>query len=71
MATLIFQVARQQRLNHIAFSGGVFQNAILVDILKEIGKDDYILYFNRNISPNDENIALGQLMYYVNLIQQS
>lgn len=71
LATLIFQVARRQRLNHIAFSGGVFQNAILVDMLKEIGKDDYILYFNRNISPNDENIALGQLMYYVNLIKQS
>lgn len=70
LATLIFQVARRQRLMHIAFSGGVFQNAILVDMLKEIGKDDYILYFNRNISPNDENIALGQLMYYINLIKQ-
>jgi len=70
LATLIFQVARRQRLSHIAFSGGVFQNAVLVDMLKEIGKDDYILYFNRNISPNDENIALGQFMYYVNLIKQ-
>jgi hydrogenase maturation protein HypF len=70
LANLIFQVARRQRLRHIAFSGGVFQNAVLVDMLKEIGKDDYILYFNRNISPNDENIALGQLMYYVNLIKQ-
>jgi len=70
LANLIFQVARRQGLKQIALSGGVFQNAILVDMIKEIGKDDYILYFNMNISPNDENIALGQFMYYVNLIKQ-
>ncbi|MGB5429045.1 carbamoyltransferase HypF [Eudoraea sp.] len=70
LANLIFQVAHRQGLKQIALSGGVFQNAILVDMIKEIGKDDYILYFNMNISPNDENIALGQFMYYVNLIKQ-
>lgn len=65
LATLVFQVADRQNIRHIAFSGGVFQNTVLMDMLKEQSKNSYTLYFNRNLSPNDENISFGQLMYYL------
>ncbi|MBT8264527.1 MAG: hypothetical protein KJN75_04245, partial [Muriicola sp.] len=68
LATLILQIADQNKIEHIACSGGVFQNTVLVDILKEIGAEKYKLYFNCTLSPNDENISFGQLMYYVNCI---
>ncbi len=71
LATLIFQMADQYKVNQIACSGGVFQNAVLVDMIREIGKDDYILYFNSALSPNDENISFGQLAFFSNIIQKS
>jgi hydrogenase maturation protein HypF len=71
LATLIFQVAERKGLGQIACSGGVFQNATLVDMIREIGKDNYKLYFNTALSPNDENIAFGQMAYYLNSIGKS
>ncbi|MEM6768650.1 MAG: carbamoyltransferase HypF [Bacteroidota bacterium] len=48
----------------IAFSGGVFQNALLVDLMiQQLGKE-YTLCFHRQLSPNDENISFGQLILY-------
>jgi hydrogenase maturation protein HypF len=67
LATLVFKMANRHHINKIAFSGGVFQNTTLIDILKELGKNEYSLYFNRNLSPNDENISFGQFMYYLNI----
>jgi len=66
LASLVFQIADQNKITHIACSGGVFQNTILVDMIKEMGNKKYKLYFNCNLSPNDENISFGQVMYYVN-----
>lgn len=48
----------------IAFSGGVFQNALLVDLCFEILHPDFDLYFHQQLSPNDENIAFGQLTHH-------
>ncbi len=61
---LIQVVARQQQIRQIAFSGGVFQNALLVDMIHN-QLSDYQLYFHQQLSPNDENISFGQLMYYL------
>ncbi|MCB0299344.1 MAG: hypothetical protein KDE52_04765, partial [Calditrichaeota bacterium] len=44
------------------FSGGGFQNALLVDLSKLI-LGDYQLFFHRHLSPNDENISFGQLVF--------
>jgi len=66
LTTLVFQIAKNKKINKIAFSGGVFQNTVLVDMLKEIGGKEYKLFFNRNLAPNDENISYGQIMYYLN-----
>ena len=32
-----------------------------------MAKNDYTLYFNCNLSPNDENISYGQIMYYLHI----
>ena len=67
LANLILRMADRRNISCIALSGGVFQNTVLIDMLKEMAKTDYKLYFNRNLSPNDENIAFGQIMYYLNI----
>jgi hydrogenase maturation protein HypF len=66
LATLILQVASKQNTKAIALSGGVFQNTVLIDMLKELAESGYKLYFNRNLSPNDENISFGQINYFLN-----
>ncbi|MFI5138603.1 MAG: carbamoyltransferase HypF [Sphingobacteriales bacterium] len=55
-------------VNYICFSGGVFQNALLVDWVKNKYAGKYQLYFHRELSPNDENISFGQMVYYENNI---
>jgi len=69
LAYIIFEVAKSQHINKIALSGGVFQNTILIDMLNEIGQNNYKLFFNRTLAPNDENISYGQIMYYLNCMK--
>jgi hydrogenase maturation protein HypF len=66
LAGIIFQYAAHFNFKELAFSGGLFQNAVLVDMIKQQAPKDYKLYFHLNLSPNDENISFGQLMYYLN-----
>jgi hydrogenase maturation protein HypF len=69
LVCLIDIVAGNINVTNICFSGGVFQNALLVDwIQKEYGSK-YQLYFHKNLSPNDENISFGQMVYYENGIR--
>lgn len=63
LAAMVKEVAAAQGVKKIAFSGGVFQNALLVDLLITVLKDEYELYFHRQLSPNDECIGFGQLAY--------
>lgn len=57
------EVATARNVSHIAFSGGVFQNALLVDLLiSELG-EKFRLFFHKTLSPNDECISFGQLAY--------
>lgn len=57
-------IARKTGHEHIAFSGGVFQNALLTDLVRQHLGDRYRLYFHRQLSPNDENISFGQSVLY-------
>ena len=52
------------KVNKIAFSGGVFQNAMLNDMIPEVMKENKQLYFHQQLSPNDECIGFGQLACY-------
>ena len=67
LATLIIKVSKSNNYSHIALSGGVFQNTTLVDMLLELAPKEIKLYFHKDLSPNDENISFGQLMYYLNI----
>ncbi|MEM1219045.1 MAG: carbamoyltransferase HypF, partial [Bacteroidota bacterium] len=63
LANLIGGIAQKANVKHIACSGGVFQNAVLVDLCHTVLGATYKLYFHRDLSPNDENISFGQLVY--------
>lgn len=60
----ILKTAEKYAFKKLAFSGGVFQNALLVDMIWLFADSSYTLYFHKELSPNDECIALGQLAYY-------
>ncbi len=61
LVKMIEQVSNHNQINKIAFSGGVFQNALLNDLLIEFLWDKRHLYFHQQLSPNDECIGFGQL----------
>ena len=64
LVSIIEKIAVLTGHQHIAFSGGVFQNAVLVDLIQQQLSANYQLYFHRQLSPNDENISFGQVMHY-------
>jgi hydrogenase maturation protein HypF len=61
LADVIYEVAMRTQVRHVALSGGVFQNALLIDLIDERMKSDFNVYLNKELSSNDENISLGQL----------
>jgi len=61
---IIRNVAEVQQTHHLVFSGGVMQNSLLVDMIIDLLGNDYQLYFHKQLSPNDECIAYGQLVAY-------
>jgi hydrogenase maturation protein HypF len=67
LANFIVNYAEKHHYKHLAFSGGVFQNTTLIDMLIELAPKEIKLYFHKDLSPNDENISFGQLMYYLHL----
>ncbi len=60
----IENIAINQNIRQLAFSGGVFQNGLLVDLIIHHLGDKFDLYFHKELSPNDENISFGQLVHY-------
>jgi hydrogenase maturation protein HypF len=65
MASLIAEAAKKVDIRKIVLSGGVFQNALLVDMIYNALEEQQRLYFHKAFSPNDENISFGQLMCYL------
>ena len=67
LAFSIIEMAKSKNYKHITFSGGVFQNTTLLDLLIALAPKEINLYFHKDLSPNDENSSFGQLMYYLNI----
>lgn len=70
LVSVIRIFAESQDCSRLFFSGGVFQNSLLIDMIIYFLGNDYDLYFHDQIAPNDENIALGQIALaekYLNL----
>jgi hydrogenase maturation protein HypF len=63
----IEKIALTNKIHTLAFSGGVFQNALLVDMIIEFLSNNFEVHLHENLSPNDENISFGQLNYYLNI----
>jgi hydrogenase maturation protein HypF len=61
---VIEKIANSSGVEKIAFSGGVMQNGILVDMIIDQLGPKYALYFHKELSPNDECISFGQLVGY-------
>ncbi len=64
VVVMVRMVAEFQQAQHLVFSGGVMQNSLLVDMIIDLLGNDFQLYFHRQLSPNDECIAYGQLVAY-------
>ncbi len=60
----IRQTAQGFNIQKVAFSGGVFQNSLLIDLIRHFLNNELKLYFHLELSPNDENISFGQLICY-------
>lgn len=58
---IIEKIAQKYHLRKIAFSGGVWQNALLVDLAIQYLRPKFEIYFHKQLSPNDENVSFGQL----------
>lgn len=70
LAKAIVNMAIKYGTATVACSGGVFQNRFLVGKLMNLAKEYQLtLLFNKELSSNDENIALGQLAHYHNIIK--
>lgn len=55
--------AERHEIHQLAFSGGVFQNALLIELLETSLGNAYELFFHEILPSNDESVALGQLVY--------
>ena len=64
LAKAIAGISNVFKINKMAFSGGVFQNALLRDMIPDVMKEKKQFYFHQQLSPNDECIGFGQLAYY-------
>ena len=50
-------------ITEIALSGGTFQNKYLTEmVIRELLSREFIVYYHRNIPPNDGGLALGQVV---------
>ena len=65
LARLVKKTATKLNIQNVALSGGVFQNAILVDLIKRELTPDHNLFLHRQLAPNDECISFGQLCCYI------
>lgn len=58
---LCVKIRENSGINKIALSGGVFQNCYLTErIISLLEKDDFQVYTQRKVPPNDGGISLGQ-----------
>lgn len=64
LAGIVGTISEQTGIDCIAFSGGVFQNTLLTDMIIELYSHEKELFWHRQLSPNDECIGFGQLACY-------
>ncbi len=64
LARISLSVAREVGIQKVCLSGGVMQNAPLVEKIKErLQAEGFEVYTHRSVPPNDGGISLGQAVY--------
>ncbi len=63
LVEMIRTIAQKSGYKQIAFSGGVFQNSLLIELIEK-RLTNFNLYFHKELPSNDENISFGQLAHY-------
>ncbi len=64
LVKIIEHVANNLKIKIIAFSGGVFQNGVLIDLITHHLGLSHELYFHQQLPPNDECVSFGQLVSF-------
>jgi hydrogenase maturation protein HypF len=65
IAQLAVDVCKQAReqisLNEVALSGGVWQNRVLLNLVRDgLEEEGFVVYFHKQVPTNDGGLALGQ-----------
>lgn len=72
LAQSCLQVRAQTGITKVALSGGVFQNKLLLeDLISLLQQDNFQVYRNRRVPPNDGGLALGQAAIAAAQLQQA
>ncbi len=57
-------ISKETKIKKVCLSGGVFQNALLLEsVIRELKKMRLEVYFNEKVPANDGGISLGQVRY--------
>jgi hydrogenase maturation protein HypF len=65
IAEIAVDICKQARqatgLHEVALSGGVWQNQILLDLVRDgLRRNEFVVYFHRQVPTNDGGLSLGQ-----------
>ncbi|MEM7132234.1 MAG: carbamoyltransferase HypF [Chloroflexota bacterium] len=61
--SVAFHLRRQEQLHHVALTGGVFQNTIVLEAsTAALNKAGFDVLHHRKVPPNDGGLALGQVV---------
>jgi hydrogenase maturation protein HypF len=76
IAEIAVEICRQARervnLNEVALSGGVWQNQILLDLVRDgLRQNGFVVYFHQQVPSNDGGLALGQAVIANHVIARS
>lgn len=64
LVNIIIEISNKHKNLPVVFSGGVFQNKTLLELLiKKFKGQGRVFYFNIDVPTNDEGISIGQLYY--------
>lgn len=63
LVDMVSKIAEYNAAKILTFSGGVFQNTLLVDLLIEHLQGRFTVFFHQDLSPNDESISYGQIFH--------
>lgn len=71
LAKIMLQIAKRQNLE-VVLSGGVFQNATLLNlVVQKFSASGVKFYLHKNTPSNDSGVAIGQLMAYLSALNKN